>query len=109
MHTWYFEQAADEKAFHAPALLRYHGVDEGAHDGHGHRAKLMSRTINIILAVFAVLVLVCSIAASDRWGIVTAGTCAVLFGLLAAGVKIFRRVPRMVRGQTYSGQDERRS
>ena len=70
----------------------------------------MSRTINIILAILAALVCVCSIAASDWWGVVMAGTCAALFGLMAAGVTIFKRLPRMVRGQDFrepEGRDER--
>ena len=52
------------------------------------------RVINIVLAALAAIVSAVGFASGDLWQAVTAGVCAIVFGLEAAGVPTLGRTAR---------------
>ena len=50
-----------------------------------------------VLAVLAVLMTIYGLVIGDWWCALSAGTCAVFFGLEVMGVKTLGRIPRAIR------------
>ena len=55
------------------------------------------RTQAKVLAVLAILMTIYGVLAGDWWCALTAGVCAVFFGLEVMGVKTLGRIPRAIR------------